>query len=162
MADTHSALEQLADISEPAFSSSLQLAPLWWLLLAALLLALTYAIVRVYLRWRFLAAKRQALLLLSRMAEKPDASELNQLIKRVLKHYQPEHPALAMQSQQWQRWLSMQQSTPLPELTSLLYKPNTPETAVATQAFYQFTKQWLSQYKADAPIHLATNEVNHA
>jgi len=162
MADTHSALEQLADISEPVLSSGLQLAPLWWLLLAAGLICLTYVVLRLYWRWRFLTAKRHALLLLKRMAEKPNAAELNQLIKRVLKHYQPEHPALAMGSQQWQRWLSMQHSTPLPDLTSLLYQPNTPKAEAEAQAFYQFTKQWLSQYNADAPTHLATSEVSHA
>lgn len=162
MADTHSALEQLADISEPVLSSGLQLAPLWWLLLAAALLGLTYLAVRLYLRWRFLKPKRQALLLLQQMEHQPDATELNKLIKRVLKHYQPEHSALTMSGQQWQRWLGMQQSLQLPDLNSLLYQPNTPEADDATRAFYQFTKQWLLQYNADAPDSLAMEGVSHA
>lgn len=162
MADTHSALEQLADISEPVLSSGLQLAPLWWLLLAAGLICLTYVVLRLYLRWRFLKAKRQALLQVNQMAQQPDAAALNQLIKRVLKHYQPEHPALAMGSQQWQRWLSMQHSTPLPDLTRLLYQPNTPKAEADAQAFYQFTKQWLLQYDADAPADIAITGESHA
>lgn len=162
MADTHSALEQLADISEPAFSLGFQLAPLWWLLLVIILLSLGYIALRYYLRWRYLTAKRQALLLLAQMATPPDAAQLNQLIKRVLRHYQPAHPALTMGIHDWQRWLSMQQTLPLPDLASLLYQPNTADTAAARQAFYLFTRQWLSSYRADAPIQLVTRGENHA
>ena len=53
MADT--ALEQLADISEPALQLSFALAPLWWLLAAFILAAIIYLLLRAYSRRRYFA-----------------------------------------------------------------------------------------------------------
>jgi len=159
MADT--ALEQLADISEPALQLSFALAPLWWLLAALLLAAIIYLLLRAYSRWRYFAAKRQAQQMLDKLWARPGAAvQINQLIKRVLQHYQPGHPALSLPTQQWQHWLATQHSGPLPDLTSLLYRAGT--DSESTEQLYQFAKTWLAQYRGKAAIPADTPEVADA
>jgi hypothetical protein len=159
MADT--ALAQLADISEPALQLNFALAPIWWLLAGVLLAALVYLLVRLYSRWRYFAAKRQAQQMLDQLWARPGAAiSINQLIKRVLQHYQPAHPALSLPTQQWQAWLATQHSAPLPDLTSLLYRAD--NDSDATEQFYQFAKAWLAQYRANAPALADNTEAAHA
>lgn len=161
MADTSSPLAQLADISEPELLLGFALAPVWWLLIALSVAGLCYLLLYCYRRWRYFAAKRQALQLLEQLyAGDNAASQINQLLKRVLQHYQPAHPALSMSPLQWQRWLSAQHSQPLPDLTVLLYQPG--QHSAATTAFYLFAKSWLTTYRAKAPEGSAAEEVSHA
>ncbi|MGP9802606.1 DUF4381 domain-containing protein [Rheinheimera sp. NSM] len=159
MADT--ALEQLADISEPALQLSFALAPLWWLLAALLLATIIYLLLWAYSRRRYFAAKRQAQQMLDKLWARPGAAvQINQLIKRVLQHYQPGHPALSLPTQQWQHWLATQHSAPLPDLTSLLYRADTDSDA--TEQLYQFAKAWLAQYRGKAAIPTNTPEAANA
>lgn len=161
MADTHAALEQLADISEPAFTADFALAPLWWLLLALVLGSLLYLAIWLYLRWRHLAAQREALKLLEQISLQPDAAaQMNQLLKRVLRHYQPAHPALQLTGQQWQQWLAQQHPLPLPDLSRLLYQAQ--RDTDANELFYQFSKAWLTAYRGAAPAPQQVAEVKHA
>jgi len=151
MAETHSALEQLADISEPTLQLGFELAPAWWFLITLAVTGLLGLVWFFYRRWRYFAAKRHALTLLSQLASQNQAaSEINQLLKRVLQHYQPHHPALSMNTEQWQRWLAAQQQLPLPDLTALLYQAG--HNAQACEQFYQFAKTWLSRYRGEAPL----------
>lgn len=153
MADTPSPLDQLADISEPLLQTGFALAPAWWLLLASVIFALLYILLRLYKRWRYFAAKRQALRLLEQISPEPDAAaHINQLLKRVLQHYQPSHPALTLPTQQWQSWLAQQHSKPLPDLTRLLYQAG--RDSSANEQFYQFAKTWLSNYRGQAATNL--------
>ena len=159
MADT--ALAQLADISEPALQLNFALAPIWWLLAGVLLAALIYLLVQLYSRWRYFAARRQAQQMLDQLWARPGAAvSINQLIKRVLQHYQPAHPALSLPTQQWQTWLATQHSAPLPDLTSLLYSAD--NDSDATEQFYQFAKAWLAQYRANAAALADNTEAGHA
>jgi hypothetical protein len=161
MADTNPLLQQLADISEPPLQPGFALAPLWWCLIMLATSAICYLVWRLYRRWRFFAAKRQALILLKQVSKKDNAAtEINQLLKRVLQHYQPEHPALSMSPMQWQCWLASQQHQALPDLTPLLYQPG--EHAEATTQFYQFAKSWLKNYRAKAPVSSGIPEVSNA
>lgn len=157
MADTHSPLQQLADISEPAWQTGIALPPVAWLALAALSVALLYVAWRRYQRWRFLAAKRHAMTLLQQLADKPDsASQINQLLKRVLQHYQKAHPALSLPVRQWQLWLAATHSAALPDLSVSLYSA-TPDDSARCQ-FYQFAQGWLRHYNGNAPDHPASAE----
>ena len=161
MAETGSPLAQLADISEPELVLGFAMAPLWWLLIALLATSLLYLALRIYRRWRYFAAKRQAITLLEQLHNSGDnAAEINQLLKRVLKHYQPAHPALSMDSAHWQQWLAAQSNLPLPDLTALLYQRENNSTANAS--FYLFAKAWLQNYKAKAPLQTGTAEAKHA
>ena len=162
MADTHSPLDQLADISEPALQTGFALAPVWWLLLILVFCAVAYLLLRLYKRWRYFAARRQALQLLEQISIEPDAAaQINQLLKRVLQHYQPSHPALTLPPQQWQSWLAQQHSKPLPDLTRLLYQAGSDSSA--NEQFYQFAKAWLSNYRGKAqPTATSSTEAANA
>jgi hypothetical protein len=150
MADTHSPLQQLADISEPAWQAGMALPPIAWLALVALSAALLYLAWRQYRRWRFFAAKRHALALLTKLAEQPDsAAQINQLLKRVLQHYQKAHPALSLPVTQWQCWLLATHKAALPDLSLLLYSAK-PDHAASRQ-FYLFAEGWLRRYNGNAP-----------
>lgn len=150
MAEPQPALEHLADISEPPLELGFELAPIWWLVIVLVITLLTYLLWRWYRRWRFFAAKRQALQLLGQLELKQHpASEINLLLKRVLRHYQPEHPALGMVPADWQCWLSSQHHCALPDLTALLYQPG--DDKQANRQFYLFAKVWLKHYKGKAP-----------
>lgn len=161
MAETGSALAQLADISEPELILGFALAPVWWLLIALLALALLYLALRIYRRWRYFAPKRQALLLLEQLhSNGNDATAINQLLKRVLRHYQPAHPALSMDSKHWQQWLATQCPATLPDLTALLYQQG--DNSEAKARFYLFAKTWLTRYNASAPQQTSSVEAQHA
>ncbi|MEH8019017.1 DUF4381 domain-containing protein [Rheinheimera muenzenbergensis] len=150
MANTHSPLDQLADISEPALVNAFALPPLAWFAVAVLGAGLLYVAWRLYRRWRFFAAKRQALALLATLAGKADsASQINQLLKRVLLHYQHAHPALTLPVAQWQSWLAAGHSATVPDLTNLLYSPSA--DPLANEQFYQFAQGWLQSYNGKAP-----------
>lgn len=161
MADTHSALEQLADIAEPELLQRFALAPLWWLLLALALAGAVYLLLSLYQRWRYFAAKRQALQLLEQLALQNDApAQINLLLKRVLQHYQPGHPALSCSTTQWQYWLAQQHPLPLPDLTTLLYQSG--KDVKANEQLYQFARAWLTAYRGKAALTLEKPEVANA
>ncbi|MDX1538426.1 DUF4381 domain-containing protein [Arsukibacterium sp.] len=145
MAAKQQLLEQLADISEPAYQLSWQIPPGAYILLVVVFVALAYAGLVFYRRWCYLAAKRQALTLL-KQTQPEAANQINQLLKRVIKHYVPAHPVLTASTLQWQHFLQRQlPDTPLPPLDTLLYQAG-PDTEQNPQ-FYQFAKRWLQQLK---------------
>ncbi len=160
MADTPALLEQLADISEPPLLSGIQLPPIAWFALVLLGMALLYLAWQRYRRWRYFAAKREALALLEQLAAQPAAaSQVNQLLKRVLQHYQAAHPALSVPVAQWQHWLAAQHNAALPDLTVLLYSAQ-PDSNDSRQ-FYQFARNWLAAYNGKAP-QLGQQGASHA
>ena len=166
MAEPNPLMAQLADISEPPLQSGFELAPIWWLALTLLLCALVLLLWRLFRRWRFYAAKREALDDLRQLgaalkqntpsvntpsaaAINTSAAAINTLLKRVLQHYQPAHPVLSQPETVWQHWLSSQVPAPLPDLNQLIYARHADNDAVVQ--FYQFAGLWLKQYKAKAP-----------
>lgn len=161
MANPVDPLAELADILEPELQLGWQLAPGWWLLIiiiTALIAGIAYTF---YKKWRFLAAKRQAQLLLQQvdLQHQQAALQINQLIKRVLQHYAPAHPALTASTEQWQRFLQqLQPDIPLPSLTSLLYQATA--GTEATQQFYSFTTIWLQKYRGDVPLFIKAEAIN--
>lgn len=159
MADMHSPLAQLADIGEPSLHSALDLPPVAWIALVILLLTIVYAAWRLLRRWRYFAAKREAIKLLSQLKNNADcASEINQLLKRVLQHYQPAHAALSLPVVKWQQWLKSANTPPLPDLDRLLYSAKPDQQAV--QQFYGFATHWLEHYNGKAPPADALNADN--
>lgn len=157
MANPVDPLAELADILEPELQLGWQLAAGWWLLIISGLALVAVIAYRFYKKWRFLAAKRQAQLLLQQidLQNHQAALHINQLIKRVLQHYAPSHPALSASTEQWQHFLQQQQpDVPLPTLTTLLYQANAETEAV--QQFYHFTHNWLQKYGGGIPLWVKT------
>ena len=160
MADTHSALEQLADISEPMLPADFAFTPAMGIALLGLLLGIVFLLYKMYRRWRYFAAKRQALVLLEQLSVAKDApGKINMLLKRVLQHYQGNHQALSYNSKDWQHWLAQQHPLPLPDLTHLLYS-NANDTA-AREQLYQFARAWLRAYQGKAAVN-CWPEAKHA
>lgn len=147
MINTNPALASLADIVEPEFTAYFALAPIYWLLLICAIAALAFAAWKLIQRHRYWLAKRHAIVQLAKLQQQPDAAnQINLLLKRVLQHYQPKHPALSASSAQWQAWLAKQSAVALPNLTKLLY--STAYSEAELKQFYAFAKQWLNQYQA--------------
>jgi len=131
---------QLADIQEPTLSTFWSLAPLWWLILLIACALMLWA-VRSYWLWRQKqAALRQAKAEWSQLTP-DDITTINQLLKRLVKHYQPTHPALSGNTEQWQQLLRQLCGCELPQLTDLLYHSQ-PDPALRQQ-FYQAVGDWL-------------------
>lgn len=152
--DPANPLAELADIIEPELNLPFQLAPGWWLLIILLLLLSGVLIVWLFRRWQFLAARREALLLLKQtdLTRNSAAADINLLLKRLLLHYSPAHPALTASGQQWQQFLQQQlPDISLPDLTPLLYS-QTPDTE-ALQQFFQFARQWLLRFNGTFVQH---------
>lgn len=148
MAETQDALASLVDIVEPPLQTSLMPAPGWWFLLFIFLLVLSVSAIYLIRRRRYYQAKREAQTLLQQFSSActtNEAAQINQLLKRVVKHYQPHHPILSASTSGWQQWL---QATlphqPLPELNSLLYKDQAIKEDISL--FYQFALMWLNRY----------------
>ncbi|MBV2127670.1 DUF4381 domain-containing protein [Arsukibacterium indicum] len=159
MAAKQQLLEQLVDIAEPAYQLSWQIPPGGYILIVIAIIALVYSGWRVYQRRRYLAAKRQAIALLAKIP--PSASnQINQLLKRVIKHYAPRHPVLTASTRQWQHFLQQQlPGTPLPPLAYLLYQTSGDsdenDNSDDSQQFYNFARQWLKQLR---PATIASSQ----
>lgn len=127
----------LADIIEPELLLQWQLAPGHGLVMLLVLLALTYIGYRYWQHYQSGAARRyteQQLLQLD--LQQPDAaSQINQLLKRVVQHYAPAHPLLSASVDQWQAALQQLSAQPMPDLASLLYQNSA--TAEQLQQFRQ-------------------------
>ncbi|MDX1676975.1 DUF4381 domain-containing protein [Arsukibacterium sp.] len=145
MAAEQQLLEQLVDIAEPTYQLSWQIPPGVYILLAVTAAALVYGGWLLYRRKQYLAAKHQAIALLRQMPADA-ANQINQLLKRVIKHYAPAHPMLTASTLQWQQFLQQQlPDAPLPSLEALLYQaPSDPEQ---NEQFYQFAQRWLAQLR---------------
>ncbi len=134
-------LALLADIDEPALSESFALAPGHWLLLLLLVAACLFALTIALRYWRFQRPKRLA----RRLWQQLDATDptmpaqLNQLLKRLLKAYAPQHPLLTADTESWQQHWQSQLSAPLqlPPLQPLLYQAPTQHNALERQQLYQ-------------------------
>lgn len=114
----------LADIIEPELTVQWQLAPGHWLLILFTVLALAYIGFRRWQHYQQGAARRytaQQLLQLD-LQQHDAASQINQLLKRLVQHYAPAHPLLSAPVEHWQAALQQQSVQPLPDLASLLYQ----------------------------------------
>ncbi|MDX3772912.1 DUF4381 family protein [Chromatiaceae bacterium AAb-1] len=164
MADNHNPLAELADILEPEIATSWLPAPGWWLLMLLIAGLLTFFGCWLYRRWRFLAARRQAQQLLQQidLQAADAASQINQLLKRLLLHYHPEQQAVISGSPaQWQHFLQQQQpDITLPPLVSLLYQPQ--PDADALHRFYQFAVGWLKNFNGRTLTPLTANSSSGA
>ncbi|WP_372625972.1 DUF4381 domain-containing protein [Arsukibacterium sp.] len=152
--------EQLVDIAEPSYQLAWQIPPGVYILLTLVIIAFIYVGWLLYKRWRFLGAKRQAITLFNQL--EPEAtSQINQLLKRLVKHYAPAHPMLTASTDQWQSFLQQHlPATPLPDLNALLYHAEVnPEHR---RQFYQFAESWLRSFAPkslmSSPQHIGSEE----
>ncbi len=152
MTEPHPLLAELADIVEAGQAPATGIAAGWWLLA---LFALLAAALVVWLagKRRFqqqqqaaLAAARHELQQLSQQTE-PNAASINQLLKRLIRHYAPHSTLLGCPVGEWQAFLQQQCPGDWPDLTTLLYQQTTePELA---QRFARLANTWLSQQTAE-------------
>lgn len=144
-------LQQLADIYEPEFVSPWQPALGHWLLLAAALLLVSALLWQLYQRWQAGGARRAALAELKQIdwQEPAAAAAINQLLKRLLRSYQPQHPMLTANTKVWQQYL--QQQLPanilLPDLQQLLYQPTTQNASDACQQWWQASAYFIKRFR---------------
>ena len=160
MAPKQQLRDQLVDIAEPSYQLAWQIPPGVYILLALAIIAFAYTGWLLHKRWRFLGAKRQAIALLNQL--EPEAtSQINQLLKRVVKHYAPAHPVLTASTLQWQHFLQQHlPATALPDLSALLYHAEiNPEHR---RQFYQFAESWLRSLNPKSlistPLHIRSEE----
>ena len=143
MANTEPQLA-LADIQEPVLNTFWPPAPGWWLLILLVILLLAYGFRFFWQRWQKALPLRQAKAELQLIKEPQQSAELNELLKRLVRCYRPQHPVLSAPVKQWQDFLQQQlPSQVLPELQSLLYKSES--TAEDFTAYRQFAQKWLDK-----------------
>lgn len=80
----------------------------WWIVLVALLLAITFLFVNVYTRWKKGKAKRQALAHLKTISEQSDQwhIELNTLLKRAALSYFEAGNVASLHSDTWTNFMA--------------------------------------------------------
>lgn len=142
-----SPLAGLHDVIVPNHVSWWPLAPIWWVIIATLLLAIGYISYTLYQAWQFKKAKRHAISLSEQHAE--DAQQLHILIKRLVLHYYAQSAA-SQGTKQWCNTLNKltgQQFTEL-ELMSL-YQPQSNQTALANKL-----KLAIAQFKLKEPLNV--------
>ncbi|WP_337843609.1 DUF4381 family protein [Rheinheimera sp.] len=145
---------QLADISEPALATFWPPAPLWWGLALVLFLLLVWMVRHLMRRRHKQLALRQARQEWAQLSPLQSA-ELNQLLKRLVKHYQPTHPALSAALPQWQQLLQSLHTEPLPDLQHLLYQGAPAEQQ--QQQFYHWAGALLRQLNVQQLEALCSN-----
>jgi cbb3-type cytochrome oxidase subunit 3 len=125
MAAELSLLDYLEDIVEPEIILTWQPAIGHWLLLAITLLLLGFLLWRLYKNHQAGQAQRAALAALDQLnwQDPAAAAAINQLLKRLLKSYHPNHPMLVADTQNWQQFLQrlLPEQQVLPDLQILLY-----------------------------------------
>lgn len=142
-----SPLAGLHDVIVPNHVSWWPLAPIWWVIIATLLLAIGYISYTLYQAYQFKKAKRHAISLSEQHAE--DAQQLHILIKRLVLHYYAQSAA-SQGTKQWCNTLNKltgQQFTEL-ELMSL-YQPQSNQTALANKL-----KLAIAQFKLKEPLNV--------
>lgn len=143
MANTEPQLA-LADIQEPVLNTFWPPAPGWWLLTVVLILVLAYGFRFFWIGWQKALPLRQAKAELRLIKTPGQSAELNELLKRLLRCYSPRHQALSAPVKQWQDFLQQQlPQQPLPDLQSLLYKPDPAEADFSL--YLQFVTTWLNK-----------------
>ena len=152
MTEPHPLLAELADIVEAGQAPATGIAAGWWLLS---LLALLAAVLVVWLASkRRLQQQQQAALVAARhelqqlsQQKEPNAASINQLLKRLIRHYAPHSALLGCPVAEWQAFLQQQCPGDWPDLTTLLYQ-QTPEPELA-QRFAKLANTWLAQQTAE-------------
>ncbi|MBE0379774.1 MULTISPECIES: DUF4381 domain-containing protein [Pseudoalteromonas] len=142
-----SPLDGLHDVIVPSQVSWWPLAPIWWVIIATLLLAIGYLSYTLYRAYQFKKAKRHAILLSNQYDD--DAQQLHILIKRLVLHYYAQSAA-SQGTKQWCNTLNKltgQQFTEL-ELMSL-YQEQSNQTALATKL-----KLAIAQFKLKEPLNV--------
>ena len=142
-----SPLDGLHDVIVPSQVSWWPLAPIWWVIIAILLLAIGYLSYTLYQAYQFKKAKRHAILLSNQYDD--DAQQLHILIKRLVLHYYTQSAA-SQGTKQWCNTLNKltgQQFTEL-ELMSL-YQEQSNQTALATKL-----KLAIAQFKLKEPLNV--------
>lgn len=142
-----SPLDGLHDVIVPTHVSWWPLAPVWWVIMAILLLTISFISYKFYQTYQFKKAKRQAILLSNQCDN--DAQQLHILIKRLALHYYQQRVA-SQGTQQWCNTLNKltgQQFTEL-ELMSL-YQPQTNQAALANKL-----KLAIVQFKVKEPLNV--------
>ena len=149
MIETHPLLAELADIIETDTAPAMGIAPGWWLVLLLALLAAALVVWlatkrrQQVLRQRGLLAARTEMQKLV-ASESVEAAAINQLLKRLIRHYAPNSPLLSCSVSDWQHFLQQQDTTVAwPDLNALLYQPK-PDAADAKH-FADCAKRWLNQ-----------------
>ena len=143
MANTEPQLA-LADIQEPVLNSFWPLAPGWWLLAVLVILVLAYGFRYFWKKWHKALPLRQAKAELSLIKDPTQSAQLNELLKRLIRCYQPRHQVLSASVRQWQEFLQQQvPALPLPDLQKLLYQPQPEQTEFAL--YLQFATRWLNK-----------------
>lgn len=147
---TNPALQQLADIQEPALGNDWYMAPIWWLLLLLTMFLVVLAFRFYRRRQQRLAPRRfaQASLAGIGLDDKDAAHQITALLKRVLLSEAPSHPALSYSGNAWQQFLTQslgakQQRSlpPLPDLLALHYQPQ--PDAGQLELYARFARLWL-------------------
>lgn len=142
-----SPLAGLHDVIVPSQVSWWPLAPIWWVIITTLLLAIGYLSYTLYRAYQFKKAKRHAILLSNQYDD--DAQQLHILIKRLVLHYYAQSAA-SQGTKQWCNTLNKltgQQFTEL-ELMSL-YQEQSNQTALATKL-----KLAIAQFKLKEPLNV--------
>ncbi|WP_166423119.1 DUF4381 domain-containing protein [Paraglaciecola sp. 20A4] len=129
-------LDELKDIHIPPEISTWPPAYGWWLVAVFILLALSAIALTVYKRYRYNAARRNALQELALISnQQPDwPSKTNALLKRVCLNYMPAYKTANLYGQSWSELLISQLAKSqrndfakaITELQSLLYKASNP------------------------------------
>lgn len=156
---TPNPLDQLKAIHAPTDVSAWPLAWGWWVLIIAALLLVVGGIL-LWKRYRtFTLAKRQALQLVEQTdPDSPDAvSTLNQILKRVSRHYDGHINTASLYGEKWTDYLvsqlpEKQQATArqsFTEMNALLYQktPATAEQAAKQKAAVAYWIRYASIYR---------------
>ncbi len=140
----------LVDIKEPPLAEQFYLTPMHFLCIGLLLALLIWVVTQWYRHWLKNAPRRAALKELEAMPS-PSAAQINLLLKRFIRSYNPNHPALSYSGQPWQDFLcGLQKKQPveLPNLNELLYQQQADPQQV--DAFKTFAINWLKAIKLGA------------
>lgn len=174
MAANPDLLSHLADIYEPELIIPWQPALGHWLLLGIVLLVLGILLWQGYRRWQAGRPRRAALAELKHInwQDPAAAATVNQLLKRLLQSYHPQHPILNSSTQHWQQFLQslLPAALRLPDLQALLYQPPNVTSEAARQQWQQasmyiinnFSVKTAANAKLQPKVATPLAEKNHA
>lgn len=167
-------LAHLADIYEPELVIPWQMTPGYWLVLLIVLALVGIVAWLIYRHWQTTRPRRAALAELKQLNwQDPDAAAaINQLLKRLVQSYHPNHPLLSSPTQVWQQFIQQQlpDTMRLPELQGLLYQPPALITEAAKIQFWQashyvithFSVKTVANFRVPPLIATSLAEKEHA
>ncbi|MHC2068215.1 DUF4381 domain-containing protein [Bremerella sp. T1] len=147
MSDDPGSLDNLHDIVMPPDVAWFPLAPGWYVLIVIVLVAIGWAMFRVYQKWQANAYRRAAL---QELQHADSIFAISEILRRTALVFTPRETMVDLIGNDWADWLTQRTSQPMPTVVrqafaEAMYQPNSAGTNIEPVRAY--ATAWIQQHQ---------------